>query len=109
MSFSSPIYDDYNGTFLIFIQVMLQNLWVPKCNHSKFDISRKVQIFIQVMLQNLWAPECNHSKFDISRKEQFSCNYSVPRSINRAVVLAVLAHAANAVLDRSGDLRSRIL
>ena len=33
------------------------------------------------------------------------CKYFVPRSINHAVVLT---HAANATLDRSGDLRSRI-
>ena len=38
------------------------------------------------------------------RKVQFyvRCNYSVPRSVNAAVVLP---YTANTVLDRSGDLR----
>ena len=40
-------------------------------------------------------------EFFISRKVRFSvhCNYSVPRSINHAVVLM---HAANATLDGQG-------
>ena len=40
-------------------------------------------------------------EFFISRKVQFSvrCNYSIPRSINHAVVLT---HAANATLDDQG-------
>ena len=40
-------------------------------------------------------------EFFISRKVRFSvrCNYSVPRSINHAVVLT---HAANATLDGQG-------
>ena len=40
-------------------------------------------------------------EFFISRKVGFSirCNYSVPRSINHAVVLA---HAVNATLDGQG-------
>ena len=40
-------------------------------------------------------------KFFISRKVRFSarCNYSVPGSINRAVVLT---HAVNATLDGQG-------
>ena len=40
-------------------------------------------------------------EFFISRKVRFSarCNYSVPRSINHAVVLT---HAANATLDSQG-------
>ena len=77
MSFSSPIYGDYNGIFLIFIQVTLQNLWAPVCNR----------------------PEIFH--FYNYRKVRFSvrCNYSVPRSINHAVVLT---HAANATMDGQG-------
>ena len=45
-------------------------------------------------------------KYYISREARFyvRCNYSVPRSVNSAVVLP---YAANAALDRSGDLRSR--
>ena len=53
------------------------------------------------------CPNITVPKYFISRKVQFSvcCNYSVPRSVNHAVILT---HAANAALDRSGDLRSEI-
>ena len=46
-------------------------------------------------------------KYFISTKAQIyeRCNYSVPRSINPAVVLT---YAANATLDRLRDLQSRI-
>ena len=42
-------------------------------------------------------------KYYISREVRFyvRCNYSVPRSVNSAVILP---YAANTVLDRSGDL-----
>ena len=44
-------------------------------------------------------------KYYISRETRFyvRCNYSVPHSVNSAVVLT---YAANAALDWSGDLRS---
>ena len=44
-------------------------------------------------------------KYYVSREVRFYVrfNYSVPRSVNYAVVLM---YAANAALDRSGDLRS---
>ena len=72
MSFSSPIYVDYNGIFLIFIQFMLQKLWVPERNRSEiFRCVRKVRFSV-------------------------SCNYSVTRSVNHAIVLT---HAANVMLD----------
>ena len=74
MSFSSPIYGDYNGIFLIFIRVTLQNLWAPVRNRSG--------IF-------------NFEKNAVFRTR----NYSVPRSINHAVVLT---HTANATLDGQG-------
>ena len=35
MSFSSPIYADHNGIFLIFIRVTFQYLWVPVRNRSE--------------------------------------------------------------------------
>ena len=45
-------------------------------------------------------------KYYISREARFyvRCNYSVPHCVSSAVVLP---YAANAVLDQSGDLRSR--
>ena len=57
------------------------------------------------MLQNWWAPKRNRSEIFISRKVWFSihCNYSIPHSVNHAVVLT---YAANATLDRSGNLWS---
>ena len=57
MSFSSPIYGDYNGIFLIFIRVTLQNLWAPVRNRSgifhfeKSAVFRMLQL-IHTMLHN---------------------------------------------------------
>ena len=50
--------------------------------------------------QNVWVPKRKHSKIFSVR-----CNYSVPCSVKHVVVLM---HAANATLDRSGDLQSGI-
>ena len=79
-SFSSPIYNNYNGIFLVFIRLTLQIYGCPNVTVLKFLISRKVRFSVH-------------------------CNYSAPRSVNHAVVLA---HTANALLDQSGDLRSGI-
>ena len=79
MSFSSPIYVDYNGIFLIFIRVTLQNLWAPVRNRSEIFHFEKSAVFR-------------------------TCNYSVPRSINHAVVLTNTHCECNA--GRSRDLRS---
>ena len=76
MSFSSPIYVDYNSIFPIF-QLTFQNYEYLNIIVTKFFILRKVRFSVR-------------------------CNYSVPRSVNHAVVLT---HTANAALDRSGDLR----
>ena len=53
------------------------------------------------------CPNVTVLKFFLLRKVRFSvhCNYSVPRSVNHAVVLT---HITNAALDRSGFLRSGI-
>ena len=50
MSFSIPIYGDYNGIFLFFIQVTLQNLWAPVCNRSKIFHFEKSVIFRTLQL-----------------------------------------------------------
>ena len=50
MSFSSTIYVDYNGIFLIFIRVTLQNLWVPVCNRSKIFHFEKSAVFRTLQL-----------------------------------------------------------
>ena len=66
-----------------------------------------IMLFILFLLdlrfKNYGCPNIIVPKFVISRKVRFSvrCNYSVPRSVNYAVVLM---HAANVMLDRSGDL-----
>ena len=57
-------------------------------------------------LQKLWAPKHNHFEIlHFEKKAQFyvRCNYSVPRSVNSAVILP---YTANAALDQSGDMRS---
>ena len=74
MSFSSPIYGDYNGIFLIFIRVTLQNLWAPVSNRSGIFHFEKSAVFRMLQL-------------------------SIPRPINHVVVLT---HAANATLDGQG-------
>ena len=50
MSFSSPIYADYNGIFLLFIRVTLQNLWVPVRNRSKIFHFEKSEVFRTLQL-----------------------------------------------------------
>ena len=50
MSFSSPIYGDYNGIFLIFIRVMLQNLWAPVRNRSGIFHFEKSAVFRTLQL-----------------------------------------------------------
>ena len=45
MSFSSPIYGDYNGIFLIFIRVTLQNLRAPVSNRSGIFHFEKSAVF----------------------------------------------------------------
>ena len=50
MSFSSPIYGDYNGIFLIFIRVTLQYLWAPIRNHSKIFHFKKSAVFLTLQL-----------------------------------------------------------
>ena len=71
-------------------------------------------LFELVTLQNIWALEHNRSeifhfkpKFFNSRKVWFSVrgNYSVPHSLNHAVILM---YVANATLDQSWDLWSNI-
>ena len=62
MSFSSPIYADYNSIFLIFIRVTLQNLWAPVRNRSEIFHFEKSAVFLT--LQLLRTPlrkscECN--------------------------------------------------
>ena len=63
--------------------------------------------FFDLRFKNYGCPNVTVPNILISRKLRFSvhCNYSVPRFVNHAVVLT---HAANAALDRSGDLRSGI-
>ena len=50
MSFSSPIYGDYNGIFLIFICVTLQNLWAPIRNRSGIFHFEKSVVFRTLQL-----------------------------------------------------------
>ena len=50
MSFSSPIYGDYNGIFLIFIRVTLQDLWAPVSNHSGIFHFKKSAVFRTLQL-----------------------------------------------------------
>ena len=50
MSFSSPIYGDYNGIFLIFIRVTLQNLWTPVRNRSGIFHFEKSAVFRTLQL-----------------------------------------------------------
>ena len=59
----------------------------------------------ELCFKNYGHPSITVPKYFFSRKarDYVRCNYSVPRSVNPAVVLP---HAANAALDRSGDLRS---
>ena len=59
----------------------------------------------ELCFKNYGCPNVTIQKYFISRKARdcVRCNYSVTRSVNPAVVLT---YAANAALDRSGDLRS---
>ena len=59
----------------------------------------------ELRFKNYGHPNITVPKYFISRKarDYVRCNYSIPRSVNPAVVLL---HAANEALDRSGDLRS---
>ena len=59
----------------------------------------------ELRFKNYGSPNVTIQKYLISRKARdcVRCNYSVARSVNPAVVLT---YAANASLDRSGDLRS---
>ena len=50
MSFSSPIYGDYNGIFLMFIRVTLQNLWAPVRNRSGIFYFEKSALFRTLQL-----------------------------------------------------------
>ena len=50
MSFSSPIYGDYNGIFLIFIRVTLQNLLAPVRNRSGIFHFEKSAVFHTLQL-----------------------------------------------------------
>ena len=50
MLFSSPIYSDYNGIFLIFIGVTLQNLWAPVRNRSGIFHFEKSAVFRTLQL-----------------------------------------------------------
>ena len=50
MSFSRPIYGDYNGIFLIFIRVTLQNLWAPVRNRSEICHFEKSVFFRTLQL-----------------------------------------------------------
>ena len=60
----------------------------------------------ELCFKNYGRSNATVPKYYISREARFyvRCNYSVPRSVNSAVVLS---YAVNAALDRSGDLRSR--
>ena len=65
MSFSSPIYGDYNGIFLIFIRVTLQNLWAPYVIVPEFFISRKVWFSLR----------CNYSVLhSLNHDDRSECN-----------------------------------
>ena len=59
----------------------------------------------ELCFKNYGRPNVTVPKYFISRKarDYVRYNYSVTRSVNPAVVLT---YAANAALDRSGDLRS---
>ena len=59
----------------------------------------------ELRFKNYWCPNVTVQKHFISKKARdcISCNYSIPCCVNPAVVLT---YAANAALDRSGDLRS---
>ena len=50
MSVSRPIYADYNGIFLIFIRVTLQNLWAPVRNHSGIFHFENSVVFLTLQL-----------------------------------------------------------
>ena len=50
ISFSSIIYDNYNGIFLIFIPVTLQKLWVPGRNRSEILNFEKIAILRKLRL-----------------------------------------------------------
>ena len=50
MSFSSPIYGVYNGIFLIFIRVTLQNLWAPVRNRSGIFHFEKSAVFLTLQI-----------------------------------------------------------
>ena len=50
MSFSSPIYADYNGILLIFIRVTFQNLWLPVRNRSEICHFEKSAVFRTLQL-----------------------------------------------------------
>ena len=50
MSFSSPIYGDFNGIFLIFIRVTLQNLWAPVRNRYGIFHFEKSAVFLTLQL-----------------------------------------------------------
>ena len=59
MSFSSPIYGDYNGIFLIFIRVTLQNLWAPVRNRSGIFHFEKSAVFrIPQLIRTMLHKSC---------------------------------------------------
>ena len=61
MSFSSPIYGDYNGIFLIFIRVTLQNLWAPVRNRSGIFHFEKSAVFLTLQLpRTMLHKSCGH-------------------------------------------------
>ena len=84
----------------------------PEHRHEK-EIHLFSPCYMIVTLTCQWhmrsrvCPNATVQKYYISRKAQFYVcgDYFVPHFVNPAVILM---YAANAALDRSGDLRSRI-
>ena len=82
MSFFGHIYADYNVFLILFLfKLRFKNYGCPNVTVTKYFISRIVRFSIR-------------------------CNYSVPLSVNHAVILT---RAANALLDRSGNLNIFII
>ena len=67
-----------------------------------------ILFLFKLRFKNYGCPNVTVTKYFISIIVRFSirCNYSVPLSVNHAVILM---HAVNATLDRSGDLNIFII
>ena len=59
-SFSSPIYVDYNGIFLIFIRLTLQKLWPSERNCSNiFNFEKSVILRTLQLLRTTLCKSCH--------------------------------------------------